>query len=114
MSGRAAQFNPFAALTGYEAAIRETGRLTDSRIELTEERWTELDRKQQILVDIIREQPEVTVTYFVPDGKKSGGAYVTVTGIVKRIDPVERRMKMTDGPEINLDDVLELESEFFV
>ena len=110
---RAAQFSPFAALTGYDAAILETGRLTEQRIELTEESRAVLDGKQQMLVDIIHERPKVTVTYFVPDERKSGGAYITVTGNVKRIDPVERRMVMMDGSEIPLDDVLELESEYF-
>lgn len=113
MESRAAQFSPFAALTGYEAAILETGRITEKKIELTEERRAELDRKQQVLVDIICEKPEVTVTYFVPDRRKSGGAYITVSGSVKRIDPVERCMVMTGGTEIALDDVLELESECF-
>lgn len=110
---RAAQFSPFAALTGYDAAILETGRITEQRIELTEESRAALDRKQQMLVDIIHSRPEVTITCFVPDERKDGGAYVTVTGRVKRIDPVERRMVLMDGTAISLDDVLELESEYF-
>ena len=110
---RAAQFSPFAALTGYDAAILETGRTTEQKIELTEESRATLDRKQRMLVDIIASHPEVTVIYFVPDGRKAGGAYITVTGNVKRIDPVERCMVMTDGTAILLDDILELESKCF-
>ena len=113
MESRAAQFSPFAALTGYDAAILETGRLTERKAELTEEVCAELDRKQQLLVDIISEKPEVTVTYFVPDGRKAGGAYITVAGNIKRIDPVKRQMVLTDGTEILLDDIFALESKFF-
>ena len=83
---RAAQFSPFAALTGYDAAISETGRLTDEKIELGEETKAVLDMKQQYLLDMISDQPEITVTYFIPDTKKSGGAYASVTGNIKSID----------------------------
>ena len=76
MSDRAAIFSPFAALTGHAAAIQETARLTDQRIELDEDTKAELDRKQKILMDYIADQPEVTITWFCPDEKKSGGAYV--------------------------------------
>lgn len=114
MTARAAQFSPFAALTGYDAAIRETARLTLERIELDEDSKAWLDAKQQLLLCRIGEHPEVTVTYFVPDEKKSGGAYVTVTGNVKRIDTCARSMVMTDGTAIGLDDILEMESELFL
>lgn len=110
-TNRAAQFSPFAALTGYEAAISETARLTDARIELTEESRGELDRKQQCLMQAAGAHPEVRVTYFVPDERKSGGSYQTVTGRFKRIDPVVRLLWMTDGRRISLDDILELESD---
>lgn len=113
MSDRAAQFSPFAALTGYDAAIRETGRLTDERIELGEEEKTVLDRKQQYLADIIADQPEIAVTYLVPDEKKTGGAYITATGALKRIDAVERVLILTDGKKIRLDDIADLKSECF-
>ena len=82
MIDRAAQFSPFAALTGYDAAIKETGRLTDRRIELTEDSRAAMDRKQQLLVENLADHPEVSVTYFVPDERKAGGAYITVTGRV--------------------------------
>lgn len=113
MIDRAAQFSPFAALTGYDAAIKETGRLTDRRIELSEDARIVLDRKQQVLLDHICDHPEVSVTYFVPDERKSGGAYVTVTGNMKKFDDYLRLLILTDGTKIPLDDVFDMESELF-
>lgn len=110
---RAAQFSPFAALTGYDAAISETGRLTDEKIELGEETKAVLDMKQQYLLDMISDQPEITVTYFIPDTKKSGGAYASVTGNLKRIDEYERLMLLTTGEKIPLDDIMDIESDLF-
>lgn len=110
---RAAQFSPFAALTGYDAAISETGRLTDEKIELGEETKAVLDMKQQYLLDMISDQPEITVTYFIPDTKKSGGAYVSVTGNLKRIYEYERLMLLTTGEKIPLDDIMDIESDLF-
>lgn len=113
MIDRAAQFSPFAALTGYDAAIKETGRLTNERIELTEDSRAVLDRKQQLLLDNLADHPEASVTYFVPDERKSGGAYVTVTGIVKKVDDYQRLLLLTDGTKIPLDEILDMESELF-
>lgn len=113
MINRAAQFSPFAALTGYDAAIKETGRLTDSRIELLEDDRASLDRKQQLLADRLSDHPEVSMTYFIPDKRKSGGSYVTVTGIVKRIDEFQRTIILTDRTIIPIDDILEMESDLF-
>ena len=76
MSDRAAQFAPFAALTGYESAIKETGRLTDEKIDLDEEALTALDMKYQILMDTFDDAPEVTITFFQPDERKAGGKYI--------------------------------------
>ena len=113
MIDRAAQFSPFAALTGYDAAVKETARLTDRRIELTEDSRAALDRKQQLLVDNLAEHPEVSVTYFVPDERKAGGAYITNTGSVKKVDDYLRLLILTDGTKIPLDDILDMESELF-
>ena len=108
MSDRAAQFTPFAALTGYDAAIKETGRLTDERIELDEEALTALDRKYQLLMDTLDDAPEVTIIYFQPDERKAGGQYVSATGMVKKVDDFEPRIIMQDGTRIPLDSVYDL------
>ena len=108
MSDRAAQFSPFAALTGHSDAIQETERLTGERVELSEEAKILLDQKQQYLASLDR--PELTVTYFVADTKKEGGAYVSTNGILKKIDPIERLLILVGGQAISLDDILEIES----
>ena len=113
MLDRAAQFSSFAALTGYDAAIKETGRLTDEKVNLSEEEKEALDRKQQILLEKLADHPALTVIFFVPDEKKSGGAYVTKRGKLKKIDEFERLMQLADGTKIPLDDVAEIESELF-
>ena len=113
MSDRAAQFAPFAALTGYDSAIKETGRLTDERIELDEEALTTLDMKYQLLMDALDDEPEVTITYFQPDERKTGGKYVSATGAVKKVDDFERRIIMQDGLKILIDDVLSIDGELF-
>ena len=113
MSDRAAQFAPFAALTGYDAAIKETGRLTDERIELDVEALSALDMKYQLLMEALDETPEVTITYFRPDERKAGGKYVSAVGAVIKIDDFERRITMQDGAKIPMDDVLSIEGELF-
>ena len=113
ISDRAAIFSPFAALSGHGAAIAETARLTDRRIELDEDTRAELDQKQAALLEHIGERPEVTVTWFQPDGRKEGGAYVTVTGRLKKIDEVGRTLTLLDGTAIPLEDVVGLESDCF-
>lgn len=108
---RAAQFSPFAALTGYDAAITETGRLTDKRVELDEYRKADLNERLCKIQDQMDEQPEVSITYFQPDKKKSGGAYITVTGCVKKIDAYERTVVMQDDTKIPIDGIFEIDDE---
>ena len=110
---RAAQFSPFAALTGYEDAVEETARLTDARLELSEDMKTILNKKIQMIVDNMDAYPIVTITYFVPDKKKAGGAYVDVTGIVKEIDEYERCIVMTDKKKIPIEQVRAIEGDLF-
>ncbi len=98
IADRAAQFSPFSALTGYDAVIAESGRLTEADTELTEQRIAELDEKLQRLC---RSLPAVVkVTYFLPDARKSGGEYIGLTGEVKKVDTYERCLVMTDGKQI--------------
>lgn len=113
MSDRAAQFSPFAALTGYDAAIKETGRLTDEKIELDEENLKDLNMRFQMLIDHLKDEPEVTFTYFKPDERKAGGAYIEVTGTVKKVDDFERQIVMRNGMKMPMDDILNIEGEIF-
>ena len=106
---RAAQFSPFAALTGYDAAIKETARLTDQRVELDEAMKEALSNKLQMVADRLKERPEIVITYFQPDGKKNGGAYVTVINTVKKIDVYERIVVMTDGIVIPVDEIISID-----
>ena len=110
---RAAQFSPFAALTGYEETIQETGRLTASPLELHEDARVDLDRKQQLLLEMRNGHPEVSVCYFLPDERKAGGAYVCVTGTLRSIDPISRILQMENGTQIPLDAITELDSPLF-
>lgn len=111
---RAAIFSPFSALSGHASAIAETARLTEQRIELDEDTKAKLDRMQAILLEHIGEQPEITVTWFQPDERKEGGAYLTTTGRLKKIDPIERTLVLLDGPSIQLEDVFNLESPYYI
>lgn len=107
MSDRAAQFSPFAALSGYDAAVEETARLTDQKAEMSEEDAALLNEKLLFLSNALP-SPPVRITYFQPDARKAGGAYVTITAAVKTIDTVERILKMTDGRTIPIDDLWEI------
>ena len=106
---RAPIFSPFAALSGPGPAIAETARLTERRMELDEDTKAELDRRQAVLLAHVGEQPEVTVTWFQPDERKDGGAYVTTTGRLKKLDTVQRVLILLDGTSIPLEDVAALE-----
>lgn len=110
---RAAQFAPFAALTGYDDAVKETARLTDEKIEMSEENLNILNMKYQILVDRLDEEHEVSFTYFVPDRAKSGGAYVSKQGVVKKVDNFERLITHCDGTRILMDDILTIDGDIF-
>lgn len=114
LENRAAQFSPFAALTGYEAAIQETARLTDNLVELGEDRKAEIDTKLQLLSASLGEEPEVSITSFVPDKKKSGGSYVKTIGRLRRIDGYENSLILTDGSRIKIDTVMDIESPLFI
>ena len=107
MAARAAQFSPFAALTGYEDAVHETARLTSSRTELTEEEKSILDAKLQLL------EPGVAAsfTYFQPDSRKQGGAYLTAAGMVKRMDSCAREVILANGQKIFVDDIIGIQLE---
>lgn len=105
MHDRAAQFAPFAALTGYEAALGETARLSVERRELDAQEAEELNRRLVALIARLPDRPEVTIEYFVPDDRKAGGAYVTVTGRMRHISVAKMTLVMEDGTEIPMEDV---------
>lgn len=109
MLDRGAQFSPFAALVGYDAAIAETARLTDFQIELTEGAKAELNETLRSLAENVRRCPEVCVTWFLPDERKSGGAYVTAHGCVKKVDAYREMLVLTDGREISFGCIYEIE-----
>ena len=110
---RASQFAPFSALTGYEDAIKETARLTNRKIEVDDGLKEVLNNKLNILEDNIKNKPEVSITYFIPDKKKSGGEYNTIIGIIRRIDVVNNLIIMEDKSKIDMKDVLNITSEIF-
>lgn len=109
MHDRAAQFSPFAALTGYEDAVEETARLTDSKIELDDDRIADINMKLQLIKEHLSELPEVTVTYFVLDEMKSGGLYLTFTDRVRIIDEYEKSIVFISGKRIQIDDIYSIE-----
>lgn len=108
MHDRAAQFSPFAALVGYDDAVAETARLTDSKLDLTEDEMSELNANLNRLLDSLDEQPQISVTYFVPDKYKTGGRYIVKTGTVRRIDEYARVLIFTDKSEIPIDDTVQI------
>lgn len=109
MMDRAAQFSPFAALTGYDAAIKETARLTDQKIDLDDYEKEEINDKIQLITEHLGEDFEVVITYFQPDSRKAGGAYVDAVGIVKKIDEYDRVIILQDGKKIPIDDILDID-----
>ena len=113
MSSRAAQFAPFAALTGFEGVIAEEGRLTDSFTELDDDMKEDIDLKLEMLGGMAGDSPEATFTYFVPDSRKEGGSYRTVTGRIKKIDGIERMIMLRDGTGIRIDDLFSITGDVF-
>ena len=109
MHDRVAQFSPFAALVGYDDAVAETARLTDSKVELTEDEMSELNTNLSRLLDGLDEQPQISVTYFVPDEKKSGGKYVEKHGVVRIYDSYVGELVFTDGVRIAVADMAKLD-----
>lgn len=113
LSDRAAQFMPFSALTGHEQAIEEVARLTEEKIELTEEMKLQLNEKLRMIQENVNSDVPVTFTYFVPDQQKSGGTYVTCTGRIKRIDAYHQIVILQDNTRIPLEQIREIESDLF-
>ena len=110
---RAAQFAPFAAMVGHDAAIAEVERLTDKRIQLDEEAIRELDERLQLLKSIIMTGPKVTITYFKPDTRKEGGAYITASGSLSKIDLDKRCVFLSSGIVIPIDEIMDINAPLF-
>lgn len=105
---RAAQFAPFVALTGYGDAIKETARITEDRIEIDEEEKKKIDNKIIELKSKINDKPKVTITFFIPDIKKSGGEYVTIIGNLRRIDEYNKLLILEDKKKIPIEEIIEI------
>jgi len=112
-SARAAQFSPFAALTGYEEAVEETARLTEVYTEPDEDEKELLNRQLRLLCAHANEQPDVKITHFQPDEKKSGGAYLHAAGKILRVDSVRRYVYLTDGQRIPMEQICAMDSPLF-
>lgn len=110
---RAAQFSPFAALTGYDTAVRETARVTERRIELDEGVKAELNARLNCILEHLSEHPQVSITYFMPDEKKSGGAYRTVTGAVRKLDSFAKTLTLVDGTVVPMEEMVHVEGNLF-
>ncbi|MFT3952715.1 MAG: hypothetical protein QM689_12385 [Oscillospiraceae bacterium] len=110
---RAAQFSPFAALAGYDAEVKETARLTDEKLALNEYKAAQIDTCLQMLIDNAAERPTVSITFFKPDEKKSGGAYVTVSDHFRRIDESDYTVVLTSGMKIPIADIYAMDGDIF-
>lgn len=111
---RAAQFAPFAALTGHNEAVKETARLTEEKIELDENAKAFLDRQLQMIIERLEDNPKITITYFVFDEKKEGGRYESYSGYVKKVDEFAHRIIMTEGKRIPIEDIVKIEGDIFL
>lgn len=110
---RSAQFATFAALTGYEGQVKETARLTDRRIELDEEMKLILDLKIQVIKEMLSDNPEVEITYFIPDTRKDGGKYETIINNVKKIDSYNEHIIMQNNLKIEIKEIININSNIF-
>ena len=112
-SNRAASFSPFAALSGYDDAVKETARLTEMQIEIGEDAKIALNERLRIAMEQMENHPVITVTYFVADSRKDGGAYVKHTGVIKKIDECERKVIFRDQTAIPIDSIYEMDGEIY-
>lgn len=110
---RAAQFSPFAALTGYDDAVKETARLTDDKTELYEDTKELLSEKLRMIQERLPDCPQIQITYFKPDARKAGGAYITKTGSVKKVDEYERFVVMQDEMRISFEEIVSIDGDLF-
>lgn len=110
---RAAQFSPFAALTGYEATLNESARVTDSRAELDEQEKQKINERLSFLHSCEKQRPRISITYFVPDERKQGGAYITENITLRRIDSYNRTVVTADGNSIAFDNIAGIDGEMF-
>ena len=113
IESRASQFSPFAALTGYDSEVKETARITDKRIDIDDGLREMLNAKLNYLNDHIKENPNISITYFVKDPKKEGGKYLTKQGIIKRIDTVNEIIKFNDNASISMNDIINITGDIF-
>lgn len=110
---RSAQFAPFAALVGYDNAVKETARLTENKIEMNDEQQDILNFKLRYLYDNINNKNEVTITHFVKDNKKVGGKYINTIGIIKQIDPVQENIKLSNNVIIYMNNIINITGDIF-
>lgn len=110
---RSAQFASFAALSGFEGQVKEKARLTSKRVEIDEEVKAILDMKLKVIKDRIKSNPEVEITYFIPDDKKEGGKYVTIKNTIIKLDYYNRKILTAEGTKISLDEIIDIQSEIF-
>ena len=110
---RSAQFAPFAALSGYDEAVKETARLTDKRIEIDDGLKLIINNKLNYILENLNINPQIVFTYFVYDKKKTGGKYVEKIGIVKKIDLIEKYILLTDKSKIPIEEIININGEIF-
>lgn len=113
LADRAAQFSPFAALTGYEDAIKEASRIVDEKIELSEEEKEEINRQLNYLNEHKKDNIQITITYFLKDMKKNGGSYRQITSNLKRLDEIEKTILLADNTILRIDDIRKIQSPLF-